>query len=408
MATKLVGQDGSPVKYQGKDVFSSDYSGVIKSVDMMKRTLIMTGTDETKDRDGDIIRLSGWNMDNYKKNPVFLWAHNYGSVPLARAEKVTKKKEPPRMEFLLQFPTKGIYPFADMILELYEEKIINASSVGFIPMKWNPIEEDNKDGHNRVQYGREYIGQELLELSGCAVPSNPSAVQNALKGKNFGFKNDDLLKYLTGATLIPRPEKEDDIIDELDKSETEIVDETTIQVQVAENLVFAKEEVCSQGPDGPKGEQGPQCPIGHQGVEGPPGADPSEEMKEDGIPKIEGQPEEIPKPKEELKVDFSAEISNINEEVRKIKEEMLISSQTFESMTAQIKGIQDSLAKALEDIQRTPKVVNGTSASILQDAFRQGKDKTDAPPTEKYSKESLDSLRLALVEVAKAMKNIKL
>ncbi len=509
MAAKLVGQDGTPVKYQGKEVFSSDYSGVVKSVDMMKRTLVMTGTDETKDRDGDIIRLSGWNMDNYKKNPVFLWAHNYGSVPLARAEKVTKKKEPPRMEFLLQFPTKGIYPFADMILELYEEKIINASSVGFIPMKWNPIEEDKNDDNRRNPYGREYIGQELLELSGCAVPSNPSAVQNALKGKNFGFKDDDLLKYLTGATLIPRPEKEDDIIDELDKSETEIVDETTIQVQVAENLNKSEddvtltiapevveedtkisppvEEVVEDPPEGEKEMTMDMCGSGDLPINpdsswdgkaaiarmkelcGGPDKDkmnwekygkgfvmrdgankesfgsyklPFADVKDGKLTAVWGgvmramsavhgarggmNASDVDKKKahnflagyykkfdkpvpemtsvfdvEELMVDFS-------EEIRKIKEELFISNQTLESMVAEIKGIQDSLAKALEEIQRKPKSGNGTSDFILKEAFNQGRGKAENPPTEKYSKESLDSLRLALVEVAKAMKNIKL
>lgn len=235
MATKLVGQDGTPVKYQGQDVFSCDYSGVVKGVDMEKRRLIMIGTDETRDRDGDIIRLSGWKMDNYRKNPVFLWAHNYGSVPIARAEKVTKRKDPPRMEFQLVFPTKGIYPFADMILELYDGKFINTSSVGFIPAKWEPIPEEEK-GDTDNPYGRLYVSQELLELSGCAVPSNPNALQNALKGKDFGFKQDDLVKYLSGATLIPRPIKEDDVLDEVIKTETEIVDETHIQVQVPDKL----------------------------------------------------------------------------------------------------------------------------------------------------------------------------
>lgn len=236
MAHKLVGPDGTPVKYQGQEIFSCDYSGVVKGVDMEKRRLIMVGTDETRDRDGDIIRLSGWKLDNYRKNPVFLWAHNYGSVPIGRAEKVTKRKDPPRMEFQLVFPTKGIYPFADMILELYEGKFINTSSVGFIPAKWEPIPEDEKGEGPDNPYGRVYVNQELLELSGCAVPSNPNALQNALKGKNFGFKQDDLVKYLSGTTLIPRPDKEDDVLEELDKSESDIVDETVIQVQVPDNL----------------------------------------------------------------------------------------------------------------------------------------------------------------------------
>jgi len=502
MAIKLVKQDGSPVTYLGKEVFSFDYSGVVKEVDINRRILTMIGTDETRDRDGDIIRLSGWNLDNYKKNPVFLWAHNYGSVPLARAEKVIKRKEPPRMEFQLQFPTKGIYPFADMILELYLEKIINTSSVGFIPSKWNPIEEDNKEGNNRVSYGREYISQELLELSGCAVPSNPNAVQNALKGRSFGFKEDDLLKYLTGASLIPRPDKEDDVMGELEKSaDTEIVDETTIQVQVAESL---DKPEGTDDTESPMVEEVPPIPV-EEKADDPPteeiekmmdmcgsnslptnldsswdgkaatarmrelcggpdkdkmdwekygkgfvmrnGSDkesfgsyklPFADVKDGKLTAIwggvmramnavhgargdmnmsdadkmkahnflAGYYKKFDKPVPEMSYIFDVEelMVDLSEEIRRIKEELIINSQTFESMAGQIKGIQDSLAKALEEIQRRPSREDSSSSQILQEAFNQGRIREESPPIEKFSKESVDGLKIALIELGKVLK----
>lgn len=229
MAQKILNPDGTTLLYKNQEVFQSEFVGVVKEVNLNRRTMQMVGTDETKDRDGDIIRLSGWDLENYRKNPVFLWAHAYSSVPLARAEKVIKKREPDsHMLFHLQYPTKGLHPFADMILELYSELIINASSVGFIPKKWNNLEEENKDDSNaRRTWGREFIKQELLELSGCAVPSNPNALQNALKGKVFGgTKIEDMIQWMTGAILIPKPEKEDDIRQELTGKGMEIEDET--------------------------------------------------------------------------------------------------------------------------------------------------------------------------------------
>ena len=403
MATQLKGQDGVPVKYQGKEIFSSDYSGVVKSVDMTKRTLSMKGTDETKDRDGDIIRLSGWDLDNYKKNPVFLWAHNYGSVPLARALRVTRKKDPACMEFLLQFPTKGLYPFADMILDLYNEKIINASSVGFIPMKWNPIEDDNKDGNNRNPYGREYVRHELLELSGCAVPSNPSAVQNALKGKNFGFKDDDLLKYMTGATLIPRPDKEDDVVGELDKSETEIVDETVIQVQVSVELDSKESEV--EDSDKIKGEEIKLPKSEEENIDVP------TEIKDtinssEVVESIEVEEkvtmEEMNKRLKKCEMDIKNLMMRMDEMDGK-----LVNTESLTSISNEMKGIQDSLAKALEEIPRTPNN-GGSSSLILREAFEQGKREGVNPPKEKFNKESLTALKSALLEVAKAMKTINL
>lgn len=404
MATKLVGQDGSPVKYQGQDVYSCDYAGVVKGVDMEKRQMIMTGTDETRDRDGDIIRLSGWKLDNYKKNPVFLWAHNYGSVPIARADKVTKKKEPARMDFHLQFPTKGIYPFADMILELYEGRFINTSSVGFIPSKWEPIPEDEKGSGPDNPYGRVYISQELLELSGCAVPSNPNALQNALKGKNFGFKQDDLLKYLTGGTLIPRPENEDDVLAELDKSETEIVDETVVQVQVlsdlfesitapydsegasvsgtfilpsTEEVILSSEEIVDVAPDNKDNRQD----------------DPAVEDPED-------TPEEMG-------------MEELNKKLDLLLSSVASIDQTLQSLVESSKGIQTSLTKVNGDGQRKPNTEVDPSSVVLRNAFRQGKVKVTPEPTSGmnrggYKPESVQELRQAMADLAKALKFVNL
>lgn len=40
-------------------------------------TFRVVATDETKDRDGDIITLDGWDIENYLNNPVILANHEY-------------------------------------------------------------------------------------------------------------------------------------------------------------------------------------------------------------------------------------------------------------------------------------------------------------------------------------------
>ena len=77
-------------------------------MDRDKRLLVIRGTDQSRDRDGDIIMLRGWNVENYLKNPVFLWAHDYKSVPIGAAEKVVRRrdKEDPHMLFHIRFPSK--------------------------------------------------------------------------------------------------------------------------------------------------------------------------------------------------------------------------------------------------------------------------------------------------------------
>jgi hypothetical protein len=245
MARKLLLSDGSEFKVDGKNVFEAVYSGTIKQVDVERRRMTMVGTDESTDRDGDIIRMRGWHLENYRKNPVFLWAHNYSSVPIGRTEKLVKRQNPIRMEHHLVYPTKGLHPFADMILQLYAERFINASSVGFIPNKWNPMERPKEQEENiRRTWGREYIDQELLELSGCAVPSNPNALQDALKGKSFtNIPFEEVQKWLLGQASPPKPKNADDIMQELMGKVVELKDETDPKIhQVPESFLCAVEE----------------------------------------------------------------------------------------------------------------------------------------------------------------------
>jgi hypothetical protein len=315
-----------------------------------------------------------------------------------------------------------------------------------------------------------------------------------LKGKNFGFKDDDLLKYMTGATLIPRPENEDDVLNELDKSETELVDETAIQVQVPEQLDKSEdaeaeplteeqktaEEALISIPNLETGtiEYLKELTIEEPEIlaEAPPAelkpypnehacrlADPGDfdkfarkncfrkvsekcvdyifGIKDDKSKvqalrfnkdvwdasaaksvcervggsfeaakpsKAEDPPAETPNTEPtKLEVDFSAEIVRLNGEIQTIKEILVVDNENMTAMSAQIKGIQESLAKALEEIQRKPRSEGGTSSLILQDAFAQGKVKTDVPAP-KFSKESLDGLKLALLELGKALKTVNL
>lgn len=246
MAQLLKLVDGSIFKVDGKDVVESIRSGVVKQVDVLRRKMTMVGTDETTDREGDIVVTGGGKLENYRKNPVFLWSHNYSSVPIARAEKIIKKRDPVRMEFHLLYPTKGLHPFADMILDLYGESFINASSIGFIPNKWEDIEREGEPEKNsrRPWYPRKFVDWELLELSGCAVPCNPNALQDALKGKSFtDLPFDEVQRFLQGQALPPKPLKADDIMQELSLKIADFVDESNpVMIQVPKELCLVEEE----------------------------------------------------------------------------------------------------------------------------------------------------------------------
>jgi len=54
-------------KHDGKQVYGSDFASVVKSVDSDKRTITFIASDESVDRDGDIIKIAGWDLSNYIK-----------------------------------------------------------------------------------------------------------------------------------------------------------------------------------------------------------------------------------------------------------------------------------------------------------------------------------------------------
>lgn len=176
------------VKRGDNEILMSAQHFEIKAVeeDGAPRMLSFVGSDETPDRDNDIISVNGWDLKNFKMNPVFLWAHDYRTPPIGRAVKVAK--EDGKLVFDIEFPEKGVYPFADLVYNLYKGGFMKATSVGFIGKDFEPRNDDAVKDLPEWRRGRKYKKQELLELSAVPVPANPMALQRA---KSLGFINDE-------------------------------------------------------------------------------------------------------------------------------------------------------------------------------------------------------------------------
>jgi HK97 family phage prohead protease len=140
----------------------------LRSIDEKNRTIEFVASTEAVDRYGDIIRVGGWKLDNYIKNPVFLLAHNTKEPPIGKTVSVTIETNPPALVQKVQFADAETYPRADTIFRLYKGGFMRAVSVGFMPLE---APEPIKDGK-----GFEFTSQELLELSAVSVPANPEAV----------------------------------------------------------------------------------------------------------------------------------------------------------------------------------------------------------------------------------------
>src|SRR5688572_14624883 len=89
-------------------------------------------SDETVDRYGDIIRASGWQLENFRKNPVLLFGHQSDTLPVGRVEPIAV--EGTQLIAHAEFLPEGVTPFADSLWALIEHGALNAVSVGFLPL----------------------------------------------------------------------------------------------------------------------------------------------------------------------------------------------------------------------------------------------------------------------------------
>jgi HK97 family phage prohead protease len=132
-----------------------------------QRTFVISSA--AVDRDGDVITPSGWRTEAWKKNPQVLWMHDT-RVP-APAKGVRIYVEDGKLKSVAEFLPEGVNPFADMLLAMVDNGFLNASSVGFTPIRWEFVEDDEER-----RFGVNFLEQELLEWSLVTVPSNPEAL----------------------------------------------------------------------------------------------------------------------------------------------------------------------------------------------------------------------------------------
>lgn len=136
---------------------------------------------EVEDRQGEVVKQSGWSLKNFKDNPVLLWMHDHDK-PIGKATRVwlDKTGTKPLLKFKGVISTATEYSRAAK--QLMEEGIINSFSVGFRPLEME---------------GNEITKAELFEISVVSVPANPEArlvVAKSLEGA--GIKESVIKEFI--------------------------------------------------------------------------------------------------------------------------------------------------------------------------------------------------------------------
>ncbi len=122
-------------------------------------------SDETPDRLDDIIMADGWDLANFKRNPIALFGHR-ADFPIGKWANLRVEGKSLRGD--LELAPYGTSERINEVRRLIEADILRAVSVGF-----RPIESTPRDGSS---FGYVFTKCELVETSVVAVPANPNAL----------------------------------------------------------------------------------------------------------------------------------------------------------------------------------------------------------------------------------------
>ncbi len=119
----------------------------------------------SEDRIGDILESSGWELEGYRRNPVFLWAHQRTMPPIGRSLRTWIQDD--SLQALVEFAPTA---FARQIANLFASGFMRGISVGFRPLEY----QTRKSSQGRGGYL--FKRQELLEISAAPVPMHSEAL----------------------------------------------------------------------------------------------------------------------------------------------------------------------------------------------------------------------------------------
>jgi HK97 family phage prohead protease len=168
------------------------------SIDESKYQATFVISDESVDRQGEIIKQDGWDFTNFKKNPVILFGHDSYDLPIGKAVDIYTEGD--KTYAVIEFAAE-IYDKAMTVFNMVKNGILNTVSVGFINLEY-----DNN----------ELTKNELLEVSIVPIPANPNAIVLAaqdglISRKDAQFMAKAMEKELEGLRNIKDADKVEDM-----------------------------------------------------------------------------------------------------------------------------------------------------------------------------------------------------
>lgn len=135
------------------------------------------------DRMGEVINQDGWDLGNFKDNPVLLWGHDDKLPRIGLAKNLRVEKSANGSALMFEPVFNEASELARTVKQLFEEDG-GTFSVGFMPLEMD---------------GNTFTKSELLEISAVNVPANPDARVLSYKSMRSHGVSRDIAELLTGA-----------------------------------------------------------------------------------------------------------------------------------------------------------------------------------------------------------------
>lgn len=118
------------------------------------------------------LELGGLQFDNYRRNPVVMWAHDAvgrspsGGLPIGRTLNISRAADG---GIVAEFEFLDDDPFAQRIRNAWDKGFLQAASISWLPLESRPS----------AGGGLRDIRSELLEWSIVSVPADPDALRES-------------------------------------------------------------------------------------------------------------------------------------------------------------------------------------------------------------------------------------
>lgn len=169
----------------------------------------------TMDRDRELILANAWQLDNYRKNPVVMLAHDYHTLPVGKCLWIKSTESGLRFKCKFANTDRG-----KEVYSLYRDQFLNGFSVGFKPRPNGVIDNPTEIKYKGVK--RLFTDVELMEISCVPIPANQDAMVD----------QSSFIKYVKDGNIITKGLKDEleAIIEIIEKSD----DTLEIEVKVTD------------------------------------------------------------------------------------------------------------------------------------------------------------------------------